>query len=85
MGAYENSRPRHRDGSSLSNPNLHFSPALINAWLEAGFPTLGARALDVLPVEAAHWLAECERLEAARMRSRPIPGLIARRGRVYVE
>ena len=84
MSAAIKSRAR-QPGSILVNGNLQFPPALINEWMRAGFPTLGARAFEVMPDEAALWLDECERLEAARMRSRPIPGLVARRGRVYAE
>jgi hypothetical protein len=84
MGAYEKSRAR-QPGSNLVNGNLQFPPDLINEWMKAGFPGLGTRAFEVMPDEAEHWLEYCIRLETARRAWKPIPGLVARRGRVYVE
>ena len=40
------------------------------AYLEAGFPGLGARALEEMPEAAGAWLEDCERSEAAIQKAR---------------
>lgn len=61
------------------------SPERKVALLEAGFPSLGIRALEEMPKEAAHWLENTERIERDKRKTSFIPGYCVRRGRIYAE